>query len=140
MKKTKIIYWILTSLFALLMLGSAIPDIVSDPIAVKGMHEELGYPLYFIPFIGVAKVLGALAILLPVRSSIKEWAYAGLFFDLIGATYSIAAAGKPVSDWAFMALPIILGISSYVFYHKKLKLNDSKREQKYQNAFAGSVA
>jgi hypothetical protein len=54
MKKTKIIYWVLTSLFALLMLSSAIPDILSDPIAVKGMHEGLGYPLYFIPFIGVA--------------------------------------------------------------------------------------
>lgn len=140
MKKTKIIYWILTSLFALLMLASAIPDIFSDPIAVKGMHEELGYPLYFIPFIGVAKVLGALAILLPIRSSIKEWAYAGLFFDLIGATYSIAAAGKPVSDWIFMVLPIILGISSYVFYHKKLKLKDSKSEQKYPGILAGSVA
>ena len=140
MKKTKIIYWILTSLFALLMLASAIPDIFSDPIAVKGMHEELGYPLYFIPFIGVAKVLGALAILLPIRSSIKEWAYAGLFFDLIGATYSIAAAGKPVSDWAFMVLPIILGISSYVFYHKKLKLKDSKSEQKYPGILAGGVA
>lgn len=140
MKKTKIIYWVLTSLFALLMLSSAIPDIISDPIAVKGMHEGLGYPLYFIPFIGVAKVLGALAIVLPIRSSIKEWAYAGLFFDLIGATYSIAAVGQPVSDWAFMALPIILGIGSYVFYHKKLKLTASKNEEKYENILAGSVA
>jgi hypothetical protein len=140
MKKTKIIYWILTSLFALLMLFSAIPDIISDPIAVKGMHDGLGYPLYFIPFIGVAKTLGALAIIFPVRSTIKEWAYAGLFFDLIGATYSIAASGQPVANWAFMALPIILGIGSYVFYHKKLKLANSNREQNYESRLAGSVA
>lgn len=133
MKKTKIIYWVLTSLFALFMLLSAIPDVLSDPIAVKGMHEDLGYPLYFIPFIGVAKVLGVLAIVIPVRSTIREWAYAGLFFDLIGATYSIAAIGQPVANWAFMALPILLGVGSYIFYHKKLKLSVSKSETKYEN-------
>ena len=120
MKKTNIFYWVFTGLFSAMMLGSAIPDIMSSPIAIQGMHRELGYPLYFIPFIGVAKVLGVLAILLPISSKIKEWAYAGLFFDLIGACFSIMAIGKP--DWMFMFLPIFLGIGSYVFYHKKLRL------------------
>ena len=120
MKKTNIFYWVFTGLFSTMMLGSAIPDIMSSPIAVQGMHVELGYPLYFIPFIGVAKVLGVLAILLPISSKIKEWAYAGLFFDLIGAAFSIIAIGKP--DWMFMFLPIFLGVASYVFYHKKRKL------------------
>ncbi|HEV8285339.1 MAG TPA: DoxX family protein [Chitinophagaceae bacterium] len=121
MKKTKIIYWIFTSLFAFFMLGSAIPDILSSPVAVKGMHEGLGYPLYFIPFIGVAKLLGVVAILVPGFPRIKEWAYAGLFFDLIGATYSIMSLGAPAANWIFMTLPIGLGICSYVFYHKKRK-------------------
>jgi hypothetical protein len=125
MKKTNIFYWIFTSLFAGMMIFSAIPDIVSDPIAVKGMHTELGYPLYFIPFIGVAKVLGAIAILVPGYPRLKEWAYAGLFFDLIGATYSIVAIGKSVGDWGFMVLPFFLGIASYVFYQKKRKLQKS---------------
>ena len=120
MKKTKVIYWLFTGLFSAMMLGSAIPDVISAPIAVQGMHHELGYPLYFIPFIGVAKVLGVLTILLPISSRIKEWAYAGLIFDLLGATFSIIAIGKP--DWIFMILPIFLAIGSYVFYHKKLKL------------------
>jgi hypothetical protein len=84
--------------------------------------------------------LGALAIVLPVRTTIKEWAYAGLVFDLIGATYSIAASGQPISSWAFMALPIILAIGSYVFYHKKLKSGNSKSEQNYENILAASVA
>jgi hypothetical protein len=119
MKKTKIIYWILTGLFAFLMLGSAIPDILSSPIAVKGMHEGLGYPIYFIPFIGVAKLLGVVAILIPGYARIKEWAYAGLIFDLFGATYSIAAAGQPFTDWIFMLLPIALGFGSYIFYHRR---------------------
>jgi hypothetical protein len=83
------------------------------------MHVELGYPVYFIPFIGVAKVLGVLAILLPLSARIKEWAYAGLVFDLIGATFSIIAIGKP--DWMFMILPLFLGVASYVFYHKRKK-------------------
>ena len=117
MKKTNIIYWILTGLFAILMLGSAIPDIFSSPVAVKGMHEELGYPLFFIPFIGVAKFFGVVAILVPGFSRIREWAYAGLIFDLIGATYSIASVGKP--DWMFMVLPLTLAFGSYYFYHKR---------------------
>lgn len=120
MKKTNIFYWIFTGLFAALMLFSAIPDIMSDPIAVQGMHVELGYPRYFIPFIGVLKVLGAIAILVPGFHRIKEWAYAGLFFDLIGATYSIFAIGKP--DWVFMILPLALGIVAYVFYQRRKRL------------------
>ncbi|MEJ7587755.1 MAG: DoxX family protein [Ferruginibacter sp.] len=126
MKKTKIIYWIFTSLFAILMAMSAIPDILSSPIAVKGMHEDLGYPLYFIPFIGVAKVLGVITILIPGYPRIKEWAYAGLVFDLLGATYSIIASGQPAGSWIFMALPLLLAAGSYIFYHKKLKGIQSK--------------
>ena len=121
MKTTKILYWLFTGLFAFLMLGSAIPDVLSMPIAVEGMHNQLGYPLYFIPFIGIAKVLGVAAILIPGYPRLKEWAYAGLVFDLVGATYSIIAAGQPVASWAFMILPLSLAACSYIFYHKKLK-------------------
>ncbi len=139
MKRTKIIYWLFTSLFAFMMLGSAIPDIFSSPVAVKGMHDGLGYPVYFIPFIGVAKLLGVVAILTPGFSRIKEWAYAGLFFDLAGATYSIAASGAPAANWIFMVLPIGLAVCSYVFYHKRLKakvantLKLTEQSNYYQN-------
>jgi|SRR6187401_1581661 len=125
MKKANIFYWVFTGLFSAMMLGSAIPDIISSPIAVQGMHNELGYPRYFIPFIGAAKVLGVLAVLLPISPRVKEWAYAGLVFDLIGATFSIIAIGKP--DWIFMLLPIFLAIGSYVFYHKKRTLQKNTR-------------
>lgn len=126
MKKTKIFYWVFTGLFAAMMLGSAIPDILMVPMAVEGI-SQLGYPLYFIPFIGVVKVLGVIAILVPGFPRIKEWAYAGLVFDLIGATYSIIAVGKPVGDWGPMALPLVLAACSYLFYHKKqaLQANDA---------------
>jgi hypothetical protein len=128
MKKTNILYWIFTSLFGALMLFSAIPDVYSDPLAVQGMHVELGYPLYFIPFIGVAKVLGMIAILVQRFPRLKEWAYAGLFFDLIGATYSVAAIGKP--DFIFMILPIGLGIASYAFYHKRKRLQTMRKMER----------
>src|SRR5688572_12245578 len=87
MKKTKIIYWTCTILFAGFMTFTAIPDILKAEEAVKFI-TDLGYPVYFIPFIGVAKLLGSIAILVPAFKKIKEWAYAGLFFDLIAAVYS----------------------------------------------------
>ncbi|HZE86237.1 MAG TPA: DoxX family protein [Puia sp.] len=119
MKKTKNLYWIFTSLFAFMMLGSAIPDIFSMSDAVKGMHDALGYPRYFIPFIGIAKLLGVIAILVPGHSRLKEWAYAGLVYDLVGATFSIIAAGQGPGAWGFMILPLLLAGASYFFYHKK---------------------
>ena len=140
MKKTKIFYWIFTSLFAAFMLSSAIPDILSSPIAVEGMHKGLGYPVYFIPFIGVAKLLGSLAILIPVNARIREWAYAGLFFDLIGATFSIIAVGAPFANWIFMTVPLGLAIVSYVLYHKKKRLSQHATAQQYEKTLARVAA
>jgi len=119
MKKTKIFYWIFTSLFAFLMLGSAIPDIFSVPVAVEGF-KQMGMPAYLLPFLGIAKTLGVVAILVPGFPKIKEWAYAGLVFDLTGATYSIIASGQPAASWSFMIIPFILATCSYIFYNKKL--------------------
>lgn len=120
MKKTKIIYWVFTSLFALMMLGSAIPDIFSMQLAVEGF-KQMGYPVYLLPFIGFAKLLGVITILIPGYPRLKEWAYAGLVIDLTGATYSIIASGQPAANWMFMAIPVMLAAGSYIFYHRKLK-------------------
>jgi uncharacterized membrane protein YphA (DoxX/SURF4 family) len=119
MKKTNMIYWILTGLFAAFMIFTSIPDILMVKDAVTFMNH-LGYPNYFIPFIGVAKVLGCIAILIPGFPRIKEWAYAGLFFDLFGATYSnIAVEGMQVG-LLFMVLPFGFLFASYAYYHKRL--------------------
>jgi hypothetical protein len=116
MKKTKIAYWIVTILFAGFMLFSAIPDLMGKPDAIAFV-THLGYPEYFVYFISVAKILGALAILVPGFPRIKEWAYAGLTFDLVGATYSFIALKYPVSGWAPMLIFIGLGLASYFLYH-----------------------
>ncbi|MEO7802447.1 MAG: DoxX family protein [Ginsengibacter sp.] len=120
MKKINTLYWIFTILFAGFMIFTAVPDILVLPDAEKFM-DALGYPAYFTPFIGWAKILGSIAILFPGFNRIKEWAYAGLFFDLIGAVYSNVATFGVNSSMLFMAIPFILGILSYVYYHKRLK-------------------
>ena len=124
MKRTKILYWVFTGLFSFMMLGSAIPDILSLPVAVEGF-KQIGLPATLVPFLGIAKTLGVIAILVPGFTRIKEWAYAGLFFDLIGATYLIIASGQPAGSWAFMILPLAFFVASYYFYHRKLKLTSS---------------
>ena len=121
MKKTNIIYWVLTSLFAGFMIFSAIPNIMSTPESIELISTQLGYPQYVIPFIGVAKLLGAVAILVPGLKRIKEWAYAGVMFDLVGATYSFIAIGLPVQDWSAMLIFVLMGAASYFFYHKRSK-------------------
>ena len=117
MKKTKIIYWIFTILFALAMLSTCIPN----EEGTKFITEMLGYPKYFVNFIIVAKVLGVIGILVPNFPRVKEWAYAGLFFDIVSATYSFYASGMLNTGSAFMLVFFGLGIGSYVFYHKTLR-------------------
>jgi hypothetical protein len=87
MKRVNLLYWTFTGLFALLMLFSGIQNTLVTPESVA-ILSHLGYPSYIIPFLGVAKILGAITIIVPGFPRLKEWAYAGLFFDLAGATYS----------------------------------------------------
>lgn len=115
-----IIYWIVTGLFAAFMFMSAVPDIISHPAAVEIIHNHLGYPVYFLPFLGFAKILGAIAVLVPGFPKIKEWAYAGLAFDLIAALYSHLSVGDSISQWGLIFLPMLLLIGSYILNHKKL--------------------
>ena len=78
-------------------------------------------PVYLLPFVGVAKVLGIIAILLPNMARLKEWAYAGLTFDLIGAACAIVASGKPEENLVRMLFFIALAFGSHYCYHQKLK-------------------
>lgn len=131
MKNINLIYWTLTLIFAGLMLWSAIPDLMSTSDAVLIINKQLGYPAYFTPFIGFDKILGVIAILIPGFPRIKEWAYAGFAYDLVAATYSsyysTRAVGQPVGKIAFMLIYIAFAVASYVYYHKKLKLDSSAK-------------
>src|SRR5262252_2049757 len=91
-------YWAVTSLTAAFMLMASVPDVLINPQAVA-VFTHLGYPTYLLPFLGIAKILGVVAVLAPAPRTLKEWAYAGLIFDLVGALYSHLSAGDPVSVW-----------------------------------------
>jgi hypothetical protein len=117
MKSAKIIYWTTTILFAGFMIFSAIPDIaMSDE--TKQFMRHLGYPDYFMPFIGIAKLLGSIAILTPGLKKIKEWAYAGLAFDLLGAVYSNIMTDGFQLGLLVMIPVFIVAIVSYMYNQK----------------------
>jgi hypothetical protein len=125
MKTTKILYWVFNGLFAFVMFGSGVPGVIGAQSTIHGMHDIMGYPLYFIPFLGVAKILGAIAILIPGNfPRIKEWAYAGLTFDLIAATYSLYCIPNPEGPWWGTLIFIALAAAAYIYYHKKLALTN----------------
>jgi uncharacterized membrane protein YphA (DoxX/SURF4 family) len=93
MKNWKIIiYWVATAMLAFGMLGSGIQQILRKQ-AMVDLIRPLGYPLYFLYIIGVWKVLGIIAILVPGFKLLKEWAYAGFFFVMTGALVSHLAIG-----------------------------------------------
>ena len=92
MKARSIGYWITTALFVLAMGGSGMADLVHAPPIVEGFGH-LGYPEYLMTLLGVWKMLGIVAILAPGLPRLKEWAYAGFFFELTGAAFSHVAAG-----------------------------------------------
>jgi uncharacterized membrane protein YphA (DoxX/SURF4 family) len=119
-KRDTIISWVSTVLFCAFMLTSAIPNILSSKEWVT-VFEQLGYPLYMLPFLGVAKLLGVIVLLIPGFNRLKEWAYAGLFFDLVGAVYSGLAVGGFDPKMLVMLIPFGLGALSYVYHHKRIK-------------------
>jgi DoxX-like family len=117
MRYGKRLHWIITGLMAAFMLMASIPDILRIPQAVD-LFAHLGYPAYLLPFLGIAKTLAVIVILAPGFLWLKEWAYAGLIFDLIGAFYSHLAVGDPPSAWAFPVIGLCLVTGSYLVYRK----------------------
>ncbi|MBS1597010.1 MAG: DoxX family protein [Bacteroidetes bacterium] len=122
MKKDKIWYWIFTGLLLALMLFSGVSAFLNPQASIDLISTQLGYPKYIIAFLSVAKILAVIAILVPGFPRLKEWAYAGLFFDLAGAFYSGIAIGSPAAGSAFFLIFFVLLFGSYIFYHRKQKV------------------
>jgi hypothetical protein len=119
------IEWIATGLMAALMLLSAAPDVLRVPGAVA-VFKHLGYPPYLLLFLGTAKILGVAAVLSPGPARLKEWAFAGLTFDLTGALYSHLSVGDPASVWLPAAIGLALMTGSYLAYRSRLSRADSQ--------------
>ncbi len=114
-KTIKIIYWISTGLLTLLMLFSA-GNYFFNHEAIVNAFEALGYPTYLIYPLGIAKLLGLIAILTRKYSTLKEWAYAGFFFDFILAFFAHIMVGD--GEFAGALVAMILLFASY-FSEKK---------------------
>jgi hypothetical protein len=107
MNTRKIAYWTTTILVAFFMTGG-VAQIAQYRANPHGVVPELGYPLYFFAILGFWKVLGAIAILVPRYPRLKEWAYAGIFFDLTGAAASCAWVGGYGAYGFHVIAPLII--------------------------------
>ena len=120
-KRNKIIYWISTIWLALGMVSTGMVQLTKQvaegavaPPGVWGI-TKLGYPIYFLTIIGVWKILGAIAVLLPKFPLLKEWAYAGFFFIMSGAICSHIAVGSSMTEFIPSLLLLVLTVISWYF-------------------------
>jgi uncharacterized membrane protein YphA (DoxX/SURF4 family) len=111
-KSKAIGYWVTTVLTALLIGSGGIMQVMRRSDAVAGI-THLGYPVYFVVLLGVWKVLGAVAIVAPRLPRLKEWAYAGIIFDLTGAAVSHAASGSSAGNVIAPALFAVMALASW---------------------------
>lgn len=118
MKSTKIIYWVTTAL--IVAFEGVLPALTSQTEIAKQGIAHLGYPPYFGIMLTVFKVLGALALILPmVKGRYKEWAYAGFGIDFIAATVSHGVVDGVGNFQTFFPLIVLAILAvSYVSYHK----------------------
>jgi uncharacterized membrane protein YphA (DoxX/SURF4 family) len=112
MKARPIAYWVATAITAFVCLSGGIGDLSHATAVIEGM-SHLGYPVYFATILGVWKLLGGVAVLAPRLPRVKEWAYAGIAFDLTGAAASHAATGDPGIKVVTPLLLLIAVITSW---------------------------
>ncbi|HTF24906.1 MAG TPA: DoxX family protein [Candidatus Limnocylindria bacterium] len=120
-KRNKIIYWISTIWLALGMLATGTLQLfkakAEGAVAPPGVYgiTHLGYPVYFLTILGVWKILGVVALLIPKFPLLKEWAYAGFFFAMSGAVFSHIASGDSMTQNVPALLLLILTVISWYF-------------------------
>jgi len=112
-RRQTIAYWVTTALVVFELALGGVWDVLRVPQA-RGLIERLGYPPYFLMILGIWKLLGAVALVVPKFPRLKEWAYAGVIFDLTGAVASLFAAGlMGVRTMAFPIFMIGVAVASW---------------------------
>jgi hypothetical protein len=114
-KRNKIIYWVATLWLALGMVATAIVQLLKTKEEVEKVTQALGYPIYFLTLLGIWKLLGVVAVLVPKFPVVKEWAYAGFIFAMSGAVFSHFASGSAGKDFFGPMLLIVLTVVSWYF-------------------------
>ncbi|SMC80232.1 DoxX family protein [Moheibacter sediminis] len=124
-KKNKIIYWVVTIFLSIGMLAGGVQQILQ----IGGYNEivtKLGYPLYLLSIIGTWKILGVVIILIPKFPLYKEWAYAGFFFVMSGATISHLIVGQAFSEALPSLILLTVTVLSWYFRPADRKINFNK--------------
>ncbi|MEI7014514.1 DoxX family protein [Leptospira licerasiae] len=112
--RNKVIYWIATAWLSLGMVSTGIVQMIQMKEEVD-MFAHLGYPAYLLIILGVWKLLGVIAVLVPKYPLVKEWAYAGFFFTMSGAVFSHFAAGDGAKEYFGPVLLLVLTVVSWHF-------------------------
>ena len=121
-KAIKITYWVATLWLALGMTSTGIVQFIKIKEEVD-LFNRLGYPIYFLTILGIWKLLGVIAVLIPKFPLLKEWAYAGFFFAMSGAVFSHLASGSGAMDYFGPLLLIVLTVTSWYFRPEDRKVN-----------------
>ena len=116
-KARKIAYSIVTVLLSLFILGGPIPDNLQVEGALTLM-DSMGYPAYVLLIVGWAKILGVIGIHQRMWPFLREWAYAGLVIDLLGAFISHMFVGHPPTIYSASLIGLVLTFGSYVLLRK----------------------
>lgn len=116
-KKPKITYWIATIWLALGMVSTGAVQLLKANEGQGGAEvlTHLGYPVYLLTLLGISKLLGTVAVLIPKFPLLKEWAYAGFFFVMTGAIFSHLAVGDPIKGIFSSLLLLVLTVVSWYF-------------------------
>ena len=139
-KRNKIIYWISTIWLASGMLSTGTLQLfrvkAEGALAPPGVYgiTHLGYPIYFLTILGIWKILGVVAVLIPKFPLLKEWAYAGFFFAMSGAVFSHIASGDSMTQNVPALLLLILTVISWYFRpadRKIISVNQHRRGQEF---------
>lgn len=134
-KRNKIIYWASTALVSIAMLNSGMIQLFRIEAALYDVTamSHLGYPVYFLSILGIWKLLGVTALLVPKFPLIKEWAYAGFVFLLSGAAVSHMVVGDKVSEWGISLFLLTLTVISWYFRpgDRKLSLKTTRYNRQY---------
>jgi uncharacterized membrane protein YphA (DoxX/SURF4 family) len=124
-KAQKITYWIATCWLALGMVSTAIVQLMKMGEGAGGLDsiKKLGYPVYILTILGIWKILGVIAVLIPKFPLVKEWAYAGFFFAMSGAIFSHIVVESDTKELFGPTLLLVLTVVSWYFRPTDRKLN-----------------
>ncbi|MCB0634390.1 MAG: DoxX family protein [Lewinella sp.] len=120
-KRNKIIYWIATGWLSLGMVSTGIVQLMKMDEEVTNF-TQLGYPLYLMSILGIWKLLGVVVVLVPKYPLVKEWAYAGFFFAMLGAIISHLVVGDPALTLFGPTLLLVLTVVSWYLRPAERKL------------------